>query len=532
MGSPRTRAAQATPASIHDEPLLGALQAAKAGRHAEAEATLQSAAQRFPRSSAARYALALVLQAAGRAAEAREQLAALLELEPGHREGRVLLGRILYDLEQDGAARSELEPLVQADPEDFEAARHLLTVLMRIADVPAVLALTARWLETRPEEPFLRACHAWAVEMQGDEDAAAATYFDLIARGERAADSWHRLARLGRPLDADAIAALAHDPGLDDGQRSVAAFALGEAHKKARRWDEAFEAFALGNSLMNIRHDREQHRALVERTLELADPGLLARLASQGDPDEAPIFIVGMPRSGTSLVEQILGAHSGVQQLGERSEIAELARDMPEWLGMAFPGGLLGISRRLARRQARAYKEAVGVDPQATRFTDKAPGNWLFLGLIAALFPKARIVHCRRNPLDTVVSNFFTNFGPTRCQSSYALEDLRWSYENYARAMQRWREVLPLPILDLDYERLVQEGEPQMRRLIEFAGLEWEEACGRPHESKRRCMTASSHQVSKPIHGGSVAAWRRYESHLQDLLPLLDLWQDPLAASA
>ena len=532
MGSPRNRAPQATPRTLQDEPLLGALQAARAGRIAEAEVVVREAVARAPQAAAPRHALALVLHLQGSLQEAHDELAQAVEANPTDRAARTLLGRLLYDLERDSEARAVLEPLVEADPSDRVTAWQLLTVLMRIADVDAVLALCEPWLREQPDEPYVLACRAWAIEMQGRVDEAAAIYRSLIERGERACDSWHRLARLHEPLDAEAIARLAEDTDLDDGQRSVASFALGEAHKKDGRYDEAFAAFAQGNALMGIHHDREQHRVLVERTLELASPGLLQRLAAQGDPDEAPIFIVGMPRSGTSLVEQILGAHSGVQQLGERSSIAELARDMSGRVGMPFPDGLLGISRRVARRQARLYKESVGVDPSASRFTDKAPGNWLFLGIIAALFPKARIVHCRRNPLDTIVSNYFTNFGPTRCQSSYDLEDLRWNYENYARAMQHWHEVLPLPILDLDYERLVQEGEPQMRRLIEFAGLEWEEACGRPHESKQRCMTASSHQVSKPIHGGSVAAWRRYEAHLQDLLPLLDLWQDPLAASA
>lgn len=531
MGTPKAKARTRKAIGIADEPLAGALQAAREGRDAEAEATLDAAIERYSGQPGPLHAKAIFLQARGRSQEAHEAILQILALGPAEREVLLLLGHVLFDLEQDRPALAILEPLAKKDPKDWVAAQRLLAVRMRLAEVEGVLELTERWLPQRPADPHLIASHAWALEMQGDLETAGDLYEALIVTGQREADAWHRLARMRRPLDRAAIQELADDTSLADQERSVAAFALGEACKQEKDHSAAFKAFALGNQLMGVKHDRVKHREQVERTLEVCQGPLLEKLAKDGDPDEAPVFIVGMPRSGTSLVEQILGAHSGIQQLGERPEIADYARTMGEWSGLNWPMGMLSMTKRISRRQARRYKEAVGVDPSALRFTDKAPGNWHFLGLIAALFPNAKIVHCRRNPLDTILSNFFTNFGTTRVTASYDLEDLRWNYENHLKAMAHWKEVLPLPILDVDYELLVTGGEPQMRRLVEFTGLEWEEACGRPHESRTRCMTASSHQVSQPIHRGSVGTWRKYEEHLTELLPLLDTWQDPLAKS-
>jgi len=231
---------------------------------------------------------------------------------------------------------------------------------------------------------------------------------------------------------------------------------------------------------------------------------------------------VGMPRSGTSLVEQILASHPQVHGAGERRDLGAVIADRDARLGRAFPGWVAGLEPADAGEIGRAYCAAL-IDPaiEARRITDKLPGNFAHCGLIAAALPRARIVHVRRDPVDTCLSCFSYRFAG-RQAFSYDLGELGRYYRAYDALMAHWREVLsPARFLELDYEQLVASPREQIERLLAHCGLEWDDACLAFHENARAVRTASAGQVRQPLYSSAVGRWRRFEDELQPLLAAL-----------
>ena len=234
-----------------------------------------------------------------------------------------------------------------------------------------------------------------------------------------------------------------------------------------------------------------------------------------GVADETPVFVVGMPRSGTTLVEQIVSSHPLVAAGGEREYWVRNGRTWEE-------SGEGGLTEAAIHRLATDYlAELRRVAPDAARVTDKLPYNFLWIGLIHLALPNARIVHCRRHPVDTCLSIYFTHFA-RRANFGSDRGDLVCEYRQYERLMAHWRAVLPADrFLDVDYETLVADQEAGTRRLIEFCGLAWDDACLRPEGNRRVVMTASSWQARQPVYRSSVARWRNYEEWLGELRELL-----------
>jgi hypothetical protein len=229
-----------------------------------------------------------------------------------------------------------------------------------------------------------------------------------------------------------------------------------------------------------------------------------------------------MPRSGTSLAEQILASHPRVRGAGELVDIGKMSTLLPGRLGgEAYPDCLERLDRATARTLAEEYQGSLRQHGGAAeRVVDKMPHNYLHLGLIAALFPRSRIVHCRRDPVDTCLSCYFQEFvnplpyGPD-------LASLGRYYREYERLMAHYAQVLPLPLFELNYEELTAQQEAVSRRLVEFCGLDWDDRCLRFHETARTVRTSSSLQVRKPMYTSSVGRWKRYEAHLGPLLDAL-----------
>jgi hypothetical protein len=235
-----------------------------------------------------------------------------------------------------------------------------------------------------------------------------------------------------------------------------------------------------------------------------------------------------MPRSGTSLVEQILSTHPGVYGAGELTAIDQFARHLGDATGDAYPQSALHLDQATIDAAARQYLAALqDLAPSAIRVTDKMPGNFLHLGLIQLLFPGARVIHCRRDPLDTCLSCYFQQFNQGQT-FSYDLSDLGHHYRQYQRLMRHWQSVISLPMLDVHYEDLVADQEAMSRKMLEFCGLDWTDECMRFYESKRYVATASYDQVRQPIYHKSVGRWRHYERYLGPLktalgdLPVVD----------
>jgi Sulfotransferase family len=266
----------------------------------------------------------------------------------------------------------------------------------------------------------------------------------------------------------------------------------------------------------------------VDRIMETFSPSIMARLPRARHGSEVPVFIVGMPRSGTTLTEQILAAHPEVFGAGELPALQRVVGLVPAMTGKAAPwpecaarlgqGGVDTLA-------ARYLSEVTRLAPGAARITDKMPQNFLSLGLVALLFPEARVIHCTRDPVDTCLSCYFQGFTQGHGYA-FDLATLGAYYRHYRRLMDHWNAVLDIPVIDMPvmemrYEAMVADQEAESRRLVDFAGLDWDDACLRFFASDRLAHTASYDQVRRPVYKGSVGRWRRYAAHLGPLLAAL-----------
>lgn len=315
----------------------------------------------------------------------------------------------------------------------------------------------------------------------------------------------------------------ADDPELSPEKRFHFHFAVARVHERRGRYKTAFRHFREANRIKGDLYpfDASRHTDYVHRIMAVFTREFFAKRRNYGLDDERPVFIVGMPRSGSTLVEQILSSHPGVVALGEHPEMRELVRELPEIVdaGQPVPECCRELSPAMSQWMARRYLASV---PQsavngAPRMSDKMLGNFLRLGIIALLFPRARIVHCVRDPLDTCVSCFTQNFNQG-LRFTTDLSHLASFYRDYRALMAHWRQVLPLPIMDVSYESLVYDPERISRALIEFCELPWDERCLSSQRTEREVATASAWQVRQPVYTSSVGRWRSYEAYLGPLI--------------
>ena len=311
-----------------------------------------------------------------------------------------------------------------------------------------------------------------------------------------------------------AIEARAADESLAGSERIDFHFALGKIYDSRGQGDTAFAHFRSGNALRRAAlaagghvFDAEHHDRLVEAIIGAFPPESFE--SSKGLEDTRPVFIVGMPRSGTTLMEQIAASHASVFGAGETGGIGDMVSRLPG----EYPGNMEGLDDS----DALAYMERLGtLAPDSLRIIDKTPFNFLYLGLIARLLPGARIVHCRRDAMDTALSCYFQNFAAPHPWST-DLGELGRYIRAEVRMMDHWHAVLPMPIYEIRYEDLIADQEGESRRLIDALGLPWDAACLAFHENTRWVRSASNWQVRRPIHGGSVGRWKAYGEHLGSL---------------
>ena len=307
-------------------------------------------------------------------------------------------------------------------------------------------------------------------------------------------------------------------------------FALAKAEEDLGHFEPAFEHYVEANVLMKGAlsdlgegFDRAAHTAGVDKLIDAFDATLFERLSGVedvgGKDSERPVLIVGMPRSGTSLVEQILASHLSVYGAGELSLLDGMSRTVRSRLraGSNYPACIKSIDEGTVSQLRSDYIRELKMSAvPMPRVTDKMPSNFLHLGFAALIAPKASLIHVTRDPLDTCWSIYATQFG-TGHEWAYDLDDIAFYYGEYRRLMAHWDAVLPVPVLTLQYEALVSDQERQSRALVAHCGLEWDERCLEFHNTQRRVETASEWQVRQPMYASSVARWRRYERQLETL---------------
>jgi tetratricopeptide (TPR) repeat protein len=312
--------------------------------------------------------------------------------------------------------------------------------------------------------------------------------------------------------------ALVGREGLDKANAVKLYYMLGKLYDRLGEYDLAFERYRQANSIMPEAFDRNNHSGMIGSLMSGYSHDLIRHLPRSGCEDERPVFIVGMPRSGTSLVEQVLASHSKVFGAGELDHIKGLAKEVFSGRGPDTVACLQAADQSKLDRLASRYLAVLSdAGEDVLRVTDKMPANFLWLGFIGQLFPRARVIHCRRDPRDTCLSIYFQQFNKGH---SYAtdLDDLAFYYRQYERLMAHWRQVLDIPLLEVSYAELVADLEGQARKMVDFLGLEWEDSCLDFHKSRRATATASWDQVRQPVHTRSVARWQHYRDHLGPLI--------------
>jgi len=432
------------------------------------------------------------------------------------------IGTGLIRLGQLDEARKHLSKATKLRPTPH-AFRNLARTYEYQGRVDEALRTLEGGLKRAPGDPVLLACKSDVLFLKGDLEEAWRVVEPLVGpdADPSVLFSMARVsARVGKAEEAiDALRAALDDGRVPDWSRAQAHFQLASLLDGLGEHDRAFEEAETANRLRALAFDAERFLEDVERLIRAWTPEAARGVARSADASEIPVFIVGMPRSGTSLVEQIVASHPRAFGAGERTTVGELARELPsssrEGLHLVDrPEALTQpVATRLGRRliaTMRAHHRG------ASRVTDKLPRNSFHLGFLSSIAPGGRAIHCVRHPMDSCTSCFFQAF-PDSVSFAGDLEHLAAYYAGYWRVMQHWKEVLEYPILDVVYEELVQDFEPIAQGLIDFVGLEWDDACARFHETKRVTATASVDQVRQPLYRTSAARWKRYGSRLDPL---------------
>jgi len=390
--------------------------------------------------------------------------------------------------------------------------------------IDVALQATNVAMTLEPENTQFMQSRAWVLQAAGEMDAAWALVQKLIVRMPMTSSLARLYGRLAERYGQTAQALAAIDKlvaaGLGPGESAVH-FTAAALLDSAGRYDEAFAHACIANAsyrgqpydpAMVVRQTNQRIRFFT-RQRALAMPKATLRC-------DKPVFVLGMPRSGTSLVEQILASHPAVHGAGE---LDFLNRVVLGTAGMVhgnlddWPACLEQFTTAHADGMAHIYLAPfIALKPDATRIIDKMPLNFLFLGLIASLFPDARIIHCVRDPMDTCLSCFISNFNAGH-EFKYNLSHLGHFYRQYQRLMAHWKSVLDIPILDVCYEQVIADQEGQSRRMVQFLGLPWDDRCLQFYKTRRACVTESSLQVRKPLYATSMQRWRNYEKYLAPL---------------
>lgn len=467
-----------------------------------------------------------VLRVLGRFQEALSAYRQALELQPRYTSALSNLAGTLAFLGDHPSAVGLYRDLLRIEPGDAEAWKALgLSLLEAGGEAESREALEAA-LRLEPDDPETLNALGVALQYEGDLEAAGRLYLASVESDSGFARGYENLVR-SRRMKTDDIALakpierIAHDSSRDDETRLIARFALGKLYDDCAEYDKAFENYAAGNAIMNrlVDFDAAGHGEWVDRVIAECTEEFFRAHAGEGDPSTRPVFVVGMIRSGTSLIEQILASHSQVHGAGELADISNLVAGLPAALksSAGYPACLSQLDARAIRGAAGRYLASLADrDEQARRVVDKFPTNFLFLGLIAALFPNAHVIHCQRAPLDVSLSIYFQRFAQGH-HYAYDFNNIAAYYGDYERLMKHWRSVLPLDILDVQYERLLGNLEGECRRLLNYCELDWEDACLAFHQSKRPVRTASSWQVRQPLYRTGMERWKKFDSHLGGL---------------
>lgn len=460
----------------------------------------------------------------GRSDDAKSVVDRALSLRPTEAIANRALGDLGYKVAAYAEAETFYRRALAAAPADFDSQVGLGMTLRRLGRFEEALACYEAALGLQPNNASVHLNRGNVLGAIGRLDDSIASYREAIRLRPDYARAHQLLASVKQHDSHDAelaaMEALFGRPGIAAADRMNLAFGLGKAFEELRDYDKAFGYFQHGNRAKRSMtpYSSKDDIRFFEQLRSVFDADFFRQHQGMGSDDNSPIFILGMPRSGTTLVEQILASHPEVHGAGELIDLQVACKGAVD----LFPEQVPQLSNTAWKELASRY--LLGLRRHGTtarHITDKMPQNFQYVGMIAVMLPNAKIIHCRRDPMDTCVSVFKNLFGAEGLQWSYDLDDLGHYYQLYRALMEHWHGVLPDRIFDIHYEDLVEDPERETRRLLNFCEIPFDSACLSYHTSNRAVETASFAQVRQPIYSDSVRLWRRYEKHLGPLAALL-----------
>ena len=511
------------------------------GRMQEGEAQFRRALELKPDYPEAHYNLANVLSVHGKLDDAVAHYRCALALAPALIDAHINLGAALEQQGKVDEAAAQYRRVLELEPQNAMAHYNLGNGL-RKTDCEAALAHYKQALAVKPDfaDAWNNLGAVLAVE-QGELDAAREAYQKAVEAGPTRAAYHRNLAALkqfqpGDPQIAAMEQLIRNLASVPEQERVDLQFALAKAYADLKQHERSFRHLLAGNKLKRVQigYDEAAATDYMQRIRTVFDAELLSAKAGGGEPAPTPVFIVGMPRSGTTLIEQIIASHPKAVGAGELFDLDNIVHSLAGLDGgaLSFPEVVITMSGEQLRQVGARYVAAIRtLAPMATRVADKMPYNFHFCGLIHLALPNARIIHARRDPIDTCLSCFSIKFHGDGNAFTYDLGELGRFYCAYEILMAHWRAVLPPGfLLEVHYEEVVGDLEKQARAIVAHCGLEWDDACLAFHKTRRPVRTSSLAQVRKPIYRSSVGRWRPYREQLRTLLDELGI--DPENKSA
>jgi len=525
-----------------DPRLMAAGDALIGNRIPEAERLLRAQLQDSPTDVAAIRMLAEVAARLGRLDDAEALLERCLALAPGFHAARQNYAMVLHRANKPEQALQQIERLLADDPRNPGARNLKAVVLCRVGDYLPAIDLYDGILAEYPDHGRIWLSQGHALKTAGLRERAVAAYRRSIELDPGFGEAYWSLANLKTfrftPADIAAMTAQLQRDDLDAEQRSQFEFALGKAHEDAGDHAASFAHYRAGNEIRRsaLPYRADDASTRVRRSRELFTPEFLASRRGSGSAAADPIFIVGLPRSGSTLVEQILSSHPSVEGTMELPEVIALTHDLrrrgADLRGGSYHEVLATLDAGELRALGERYLERTRVQRKtdAPFFIDKMPNNFFHVGLIHLMLPNARIVDVRRHPMACCFSGYKQYFA--RGQNfSYGLQDIGRYYRDYLSLMAHFDQVLPGRVHRVVYEQLVDDTEARVRELLHYCGLPFDPACLRFFENDRPVRTASSEQVRQPIYREGLDQWRHFEPWLGELKaalgPALDTYPEP-----
>jgi tetratricopeptide (TPR) repeat protein len=513
---------------MNDPYTVKAAEALGENRHADCEDLLRKRLDRHPNDVAALCLLADVMERQDRIAEAATVLTRCLELSPGYTRARHNYAVVLLRQNKAKEALEESNTTLQDDPRNPAFRKLRAAILVRLREYEESIRLCEGLLDEDPHQPEIWTSMGHMLKSVGRREDCINAYRKALALAPHLGEAYWSLANLKIfRVDDDALESMQaqlENPRLGDTDRLHMHFAIGKALEDRKEFESSFRHYQQGNQL-RLKYGHYDASALsdhVRRCKTLFTADFFTAHQGQGAAEVDPIFIVGLPRSGSTLVEQILASHSQIEGTMELPDIAAIAKSLDNWHAepgaVAYPEILQGLASDTFRQLGQAYLEQTRAQRKLGRpyFIDKMPNNFAHAGLIHLILPKARIVDVRRHPLACGFSLFKEHFA--RAQNfSYSLDTIGSYYRNYVELMEHFDTVLPGRVHRVYYEVLVDDTETEIRRLIDYCQLPFEESCRSFHENRRAVSTASSEQVRTPIFRSGIDHWRNYEQFLDPL---------------